>query len=214
MEIAVLIAAIIGITLFAISYLKFAFEGFRFHPVTGLLALIPLLNLIALPTLWDRTYKMLIIGVIGLAIAAGAWFAGAGKTFQGYWGGNQETTAISAPATTSNNASALINGKSSSTIESDNQNTAALNQERLLTRLPSKAMYRLDFESVPTNKIQALIGRIVRIKDVDHNETDGRITSLTNSSVFIEQSGDGQIAYEMMLSNIQSLEVMVKKAAR
>jgi len=214
MEIAVLIAAIIGIILFVLSYLKFAFEGFRYHLITGLLALIPVLNLIALPTLWDRTYKMLITGVIGLVIAAGAWFAGAGNTFQSYWGGKQNTVAVSSPSIAVNNADTVIGNNPNAATVSDNQNTAALNQDRLLTRLPSKAMYRLDFESVPANKIQSFVGRIVRITDVDHNVTDGRITSITPSSAFIEQSGDGQIAYEMMLSNIKSVEVMVKKAAR
>lgn len=214
MEIAVLIAAIIGITLFVISYLKFAFEGFRFHLITGLLALIPVLNLIALPTLWDRTYKMLIMGVIGLAVAAAAWFAGAGNTFQNYWGGKQNTAAISSPAVAVNSATTAISANSNAVTAANNQNTAAINQDRFLTRLPSKAMYRLDFESVPADKIQTFIGRIVRITDVDHNVTDGRVTSVTASSAFIEQSGDGQIAYEMMLSNIKSVEVMVKKAAR
>ena len=210
MEIAVLIAAIIGITLFVISYLKFAFEGFRFHLVTGLLALIPVLNLIALPTLWDRTNKWLILGVIGLVVAAGSWFAGAGNTFQSYWGGNRNTATISSPPTVVNGSAVGTNTVTPNTT----QNTAVNSQDRFLTRLPSKALYRLDFESVPADKIQAFIGRIVRITDVDHNVTDGRITSLTASSAFIEQSGDGQIAYEMMLGNIKSVEVMVKKAAR
>ena len=211
MEIAVLIAAIIGITLFVISYLKFAFEGFRFHVITGLLALIPVLNLIALPTLWDRTNKWLILGVIGLAVAAGSWFAGAGNTFQSYWGGNRNAAAISSPVTVVNGSAISAN---TNTVAPNNQNTAVISQDRHLTRLPSKALYRLDFESVPANNIQALVGRIVRITDVDHNVTDGRITSLTPSSAFIEQSGDGQIAYEMMLGNIKSIEVMVRKAAR
>ncbi|PWQ92981.1 hypothetical protein [Leucothrix arctica] len=212
MEIAVLIAAIIGITLFVISYLKFAFEGFRFHVITGLLALIPVLNLIALPTLWDRTNKWLILGIIGLAVAAGSWFAGAGNTFQSYWGGNHNTAAISSPVTVVNGSA--IGANTNTVTPNNNQNTAVTSQERFLTRLPSKALYRLDFESVPANNIQALVGRIVRITDVDHNVTDGRITSLTASSVFIEQYGDGQIAYEMMLGNIKSVEVMVQKAAR
>ena len=210
MEIAVLIAAIIGIVLFVISYLKFAIEGFRFHLVTGLLALIPGLNLIALPTLWDRTYKMLIVGLIGLIIAVAAWFAGAGKTFNAYWSDTPNTTAV----TSTPGSSIALGTNANTTAANSPQTTAIQTQDRLLTRLPSKAMYRLDFESVPADKIQSFVGRIVRIKDIDHNVTDGRITSVTTSSAFIEQSGNGQIAYEMMLGNIRSIEVMVKKAAR
>ncbi len=212
MEIAVLIAAIIGITLFIISYLKFAFEGFRFHFITGLLALIPVLNLIALPTLWDRTNKWLIFGLIGLVVAAGAWFAGAGNTFKSYWSGRPNTAAISSPSIAVNGAPMAISNGTNNAV---NTQTVVTNpQATILSQLPSKAMYRLDFESAPADKIQAFVGRIVRITDVDHNVTDGRITSVTPSSAFIEQSGDGQIAYEMMLSNIKSIKVMVKKAAR
>ena len=212
MEIAVLIAAIIGITLFIISYLKFAFEGFRFHFITGLLALIPVLNLIALPTLWDRTNKWLIFGLIGLVVAAGAWFAGAGNTFKTYWSGRPNTAAISSPSIAVNGAPMAISNGANNAV---NTQTVVTNpQATVLSQLPSKAMYRLDFESAPADKIQAFVGRIVRITDVDHNVTDGRITSVTPSSAFIEQSGDGQIAYEMMLSNIKSIKVMVKKAAR
>ena len=101
------IAAVVGIVLFAISYLKFAYEGFRYHVITGFLALIPVLNLIALPTLWDRTYRMLIVGIIGLAIAAGSWFLGADKTFWSYWNRSHKQVVASrviSPGSNSNRA--------------------------------------------------------------------------------------------------------------
>lgn len=204
MELAILITAAIGLLLFAISYLKFAFEGFRYHFVTGLLALIPVVNLVALPTLWDRTSRMLIIGLLGLALAIGAWFLGAGKTFQSYWGGNQ--TQVATPTTSS-----LIPATGSSASHSTSVITS---NDRILSLLPSKALYRLDFEPASADQIKTFTGRIIRITSVDHTVTDGRIQSVTASSVFIEQSGNAQIAYEMMLSNIKSIEVMVKKAAR
>lgn len=207
MELAVLIAAAIGILLFAISYLKFAFEGFRYHLITGLLALIPVVNLVALPTLWDRTNRMLIVGLIGLALAVGAWFLGAGNTFQTYWSGQQSQ--LVTPATTSNTLTATATGSSSA-----NPTGVVASNNRILSLLPSKALYRLDFESASADQIKTFTGRIVRITAADHTITDGRIQSVTPSSVFIEQSGDAQIAYEMMLSNIKSIEVMVKKAAR
>ncbi len=82
MELAVLTITAIGVFLFSISYIKFDYEGFRHHFVTGLLALIPVVNLIALPTLWDRTRGMLLIGLGGLIAAIIAWFAGADKAFE------------------------------------------------------------------------------------------------------------------------------------
>ena len=208
MELAVLIAAAIGILLFAISYLKFAYEGFRYHLITGLLALIPVINLVALPTLWDKTSRMLMIGFVGLIIAAGAWFLGAGKTFQAYTGTRQSQ--LSAPAATAGNTP-IVTANGTSTAGSAPRPAT---NDRLLSLLPSKALYRLDFESASADQIMTFTGRIVKITSVDHIVRDGRIQSVTPSSVFIEQSGDGQIAYEMMLSNIKSIEVMVKRAAR
>ena len=210
MELAVLIAAAVGILLFAISYLKFAYEGFRYHLITGILALIPVINLVALPTLWDKTSRMLMIGLVGLIIAAGAWFLGAGKTFQAYSGGGQAQ--LAAPTTASGNtAVATAPGASASDPVA---RPATNNNDKLLSLLPSKALYRLDFESASADQIKTFTGRIVKITSTDHTVRDGRIQSVTPSSVFIEQSGDGQIAYEMMLSNIKSIEVMVKRAAR
>lgn len=210
MELAVLIAAAVGILLFAISYLKFAYEGFRYHLITGLLALIPVINLVALPTLWDRTNRMLMVGLVGLIIAGAAWFLGAGKTFHAYWGNNQ--TQIAAPAATSSTTPIATAPVAGTTTPASTTKIGTV--ERRVSLLPSKALYRLDFESASADQIKSFTGRIVKITSVDHTVTDGRIQSVTPSSVFIEQSGDGQIAYEMMLGNIKSIEVMVKRAAR
>ncbi len=203
MELAVLTITAIGIFLFSISYIKFAYEGFRHHFVTGLLALIPVINLIALPTLWDRTRSMLVVGLVGLIAAIVAWFAGADKAFEAVR--TDRNTPIAATQTIPGNAGI------STIITNEKQNGSA---ETFLSLLPGKALYRLDFESASPNQIRSFAGRIVRITSNDHTVTDGRIQNFTQSSVFIEQPGDGNIAYELMLSNIKSIDVMVKRAAR
>lgn len=210
MELAVLIAAVVGIVLFAISYLKFAYEGFRYHVITGFLALIPVLNLIALPTLWDRTYRMLIVGIIGLAIAAGSWFLGADKTFWSYWNRSHKQVVASpviSPGSNSNRAAPTAGTAPVSAATQANDNTYS-------SLLPSKALYRLDFETASPDQIKAFVGRIVRITNSEHEVTVGRIQSVTPASVFIERAGSTQIAYEMVLSNIKTVEVMVKREAR
>lgn len=203
MELVVLTITAIGIFLFSISYFKFAYEGFRHHIVTGFLALIPVVNLIALPTLWDRTRGMLMIGLVGLIAAVIAWFAGADKALEAVR--SDRNTPLSANQTLSSTSGIATAGKTDLSGEP---------RETLLTMLPGKALYRLDFESASPNQIRNFAGRIVRITTNDHVVTDGRIQNFTPSSVFIEQPGDGNIAYEMMLSNIKSVHVMVKRAAR
>lgn len=203
MELAVLTITAIGIFLFSISYIKFAYEGFRHHFVTGLLALVPVINIIALPTLWDRTRSMLMIGLVGLIAAIIAWFAGADKAFEAV------RSDRNTPITTTQNISSTTRAPA---IIDRGVNLGS--KETFLTALPGKALYRLDFESASPSQIRNFAGRVVRITSTDFIVTDGRIRNFTPSSVFIEQPGDGNIAYEMMLSNIKSVDVMVKRAAR
>ena len=203
MELAVLTITSIGVFLFSISYIKFAYEGFKHHFVTGLLALIPVVNIIALPTLWDRTRSILMVGLVGIIAAIIAWFAGADKAFEAV------RAERNTPITTTQNIS--NSGRVPTIIDSD---TRIGSKETFLTTLPGKALYRLDFESASPSQIRSFAGRVVRITSTDYVVTDGRIRNFTPSSVFIEQPGDGNIAYEMMLSNIKSVDVMVKRAAR
>jgi len=167
MELAILIAAVVGIVVFAACFLKFAYEGFKHHPA------------------------------VALMVAAGTWFAGAGKTFN-----STLNPAVSSSSTASTSSGA------------DSSGVVAPVQDKHLSTLPSKALYRLDFESAPPNNIKSFVGRVVRITNANLETTDGRIQSVTPGSVFIEQSGADNVAYEMMLSNIKSIEVMVKRAAR
>ena len=202
MELAVLTITAIGIFLFSLSYIKFAYEGFRHHFITGLLAIVPVVNLIALPTLWDRTRNILMVGSMGLLAAVVAWFLGADKAFEAV-SSDRNTPVASTQNITSNTTTPAA-------LETSNPSS----KDRFLTVLPSKALYRLDFEAASPQQIRNFTGRIVRITGIDNVVTDGRIQNFTPSSVFVEQPGDGNIAYEMMLSNIKTVDVMVKRAAR
>ncbi|MBU0656074.1 MAG: hypothetical protein KJ914_13220 [Gammaproteobacteria bacterium] len=77
MEYVLLGALFLGILLFVIGWLVVVVSGFQRHPVTGLFALIPGLNLITLPSLWHRVSGWVITGFVGLLLATGAWFSGA-----------------------------------------------------------------------------------------------------------------------------------------
>jgi len=145
----------------------------------------------------------LMIGLVGLVAAVIAWFAGADKALETIR--SDRNTPISPTQIISN---------TSGTSTALNSNTSSGSKDKFLTVLPGKALYRLDFESASPNQIRNFAGRIVRITSNDHVVTDGRIQNFTPSSVFIEQPGAGNIAYEMMLSNIKSIHVMVKRAAR
>ncbi|MDD5393537.1 MAG: hypothetical protein PHE17_11015 [Thiothrix sp.] len=77
MEYVLLGALFLGILLFAIGWLMVVVAGFQRHPVTGLFAMIPVLNIITLPSLWHRVSAWTIIGFVGALLATGAWLGGA-----------------------------------------------------------------------------------------------------------------------------------------
>lgn len=70
-------ALLLGILLFVIGWLVVVVNGFQRHPVTGLFALIPGLNILTLPSLWHRVSGWVITGFVGLLLAVGAWLGGA-----------------------------------------------------------------------------------------------------------------------------------------
>lgn len=67
---------ILGVLLFVISWLVVIAAGFKNHPVTGVVALIPGLNLLILPSIWYRVGAWVITGFVGFLLTVGAWFLG------------------------------------------------------------------------------------------------------------------------------------------
>lgn len=77
MEYVLLGALALGLMLFVAGWLSVVAAGFQRHPVTGLFALVPGLNLVALPSLWHRVSGWVITGFVGVVLAGVAWYAGA-----------------------------------------------------------------------------------------------------------------------------------------
>lgn len=67
---------VLGVILLVIAWLMVIIAGFRNHPVTGLVALVPGLNWLIMPSIWHRAGAWAITGLVGFVIAAGAWFFG------------------------------------------------------------------------------------------------------------------------------------------
>lgn len=76
MEYVLPAALVLGILLFVIGWLVVIVQGFNRHPLTGILALIPGLNLLILPSLWHRVGAWFIVSLVGFLLAAGSWGMG------------------------------------------------------------------------------------------------------------------------------------------
>jgi len=220
MELALTIVAALGALLFIIGYLAFVLAGFRHHFVTGIISVFPVLNIVTIPALWHKVGKKVILSFIGAAIVAGSWFMGADKGINNLVAmlkgdAPQETViASSSSQSTGTQSTSISNTVKIAPADSGEMASPYLAKQRQLDEsrmqgLPPRALYRMSFDDVPVNQIKSLKGRVIQLITNDHELFEGRVNSVSNSSVIIQS---GSIANELPLANIKQLRLMVKKA--
>ncbi|MGK0271228.1 MAG: hypothetical protein ACI88H_001885 [Cocleimonas sp.] len=210
MQLALLILAALGALLFIISYLGYVVSGFKHHFVTGLISTLPVLNIITLPSLWDKSSRKFIVGLIGLIIFIGAWFLGADKGIQNLISGQSNTSnekvIISVAPNNKSGGTKNTNSSIVTTLPIKSKRTTSLNESNMLD-LPNKALYKMGFEVVPVSQISTLQGRIVQITKTDNLQIEGRIKNVSPGSVILE----GIFENELPIASIKQLRLMVKK---
>ena len=192
MEIGLVALAGIGLLLFLYSFLAYIIAGFKHHPVTGLISMLPVLNIVTLPSLWHLVGRKLIIGFVGLLIAGGSWVIGAEQGI--------------------NNLIAKVQGKPTeiSTITSAEKATQAqLLSESNMQGLPGKALYRIDFEPVKPTLLVTLQGKTIQIVTKNHEQFEGRLLKIINTQVILESASNSEI--KIALDQIEQLSVMVRQ---
>ncbi len=232
MENALTIVVVLGGLLFIYSFIKYALIGFRYHPITGLLALMPVVNIITLPTLMDgKIIRLIIFGILGLLLAIAAWFLGADKSiyrhvaaFRGQSAplssntiaGNsskQNTMMPSATAMTSAvQSTGAIKSDSSKEMVVASSNAQIAPKPVHFINLPKKALYNLQFIDTPVQQLSTLQGRTVRIITRENSVIEGRLQKASTSSIFIAKTGMENTAYEMLVSNIKQIKVLIKRS--
>ena len=207
MQLALTILAGLGALIFVICFLGYVISGFRHHFVTGLISMLPVLNIVTLPSLWDKSSKKFLTGLIGLIIASGAWFMGGDKGVQNFISRGNTTTE---EVVISTNPQITSNGTKSTTISPTKtiaKNLVTYDEEDMFA-LPSKALYVMGFDIVPINQISNLKGRIVQITKNNNELVEGRVKSIAPGSVIVE----GLLENELPIASIKQLKLMVKKA--
>ncbi len=265
---------VFGILLFVIGWLVVIVTGVNRHPFTGILALIPGLNVLILPSIWHRVGGWVITSVVGVLLAAGAWFMGAGDQLAHHlqrFGVNIGTPAASAPAvpTPSNAAPAaapptanvqnlsippntaatapappaattppaettpLALPAASSTAPTATQTlalpAAALSAVGSATtpppvqtaapatplppteELPANALYRLEFKPIELNKLSETEGKYVRLTQKDGRKREGKVQTVTDTEITLEERADGGVASRpLKLNDVRQAAVMMK----
>lgn len=210
MQLALTILAGLSALIFIFCFIGYVLSGFKHHFVTGLISMLPVLNIVTLPSLWDKNSRKFLTGLIALVITSSAWFMGADNGFQnlvsrGNLSTNEEVVIISTPNTATDSKTQLSNNpQTSSSITKTSYNY----DEEDMFALPSKALYVMGFDIVPINQISSLKGRIVQITKNNNELIEGRVKSIAPGSVIV----DGVLENELPIASIKQLKLMVKKA--
>jgi len=236
MELALTILAGIGILLFLIGYLGFLLAGFRQNFVTGIISALPVLNIVTVPALWHKASKKIMISVLGIVIAISSWFLGADTNIKRILFVSNDTNIQTGVSNNKVQAGAIQGSglpATSSTISqvpkqvvgttvirplidkvsaSPFANVQRVIDESDMLELPEKALYKLSFENVPVNKVNILKNRVIQLITKKNKIIEGRISKVTDTSIFIQSGGAILVENEFPIANIKQLRLMVKKA--
>lgn len=276
---------VFGILLFVIGWLVVIVTGVNRHPFTGILALIPGLNVLILPSIWHRVGGWVITSVVGVLLAAGAWFMGAGDQLAHHlqrFGVNIGTPAASAPAVptppnaapaaappTANVQNLSIPPNTAATAPappaattppaettplalpaaSSTAPTAPATATQTLAlpaaavsavgsattpppapatvpvpsaaapatplppteELPANALYRLEFKPIELNKLSETEGKYVRLTQKDGRKREGKVQTVTDTEITLEERADGGVASRpLKLNDVRQAAVMMK----
>lgn len=234
MEYVLLGTFILGLLLFVIAWLFVVVSGFQRHPVTGLVALVPGLNVLALPSLWHKVSGWVITGFIGVLLALVAWFAGAsthvyaraqvlgvdapaptvasatGETAVPPAEAVTHTIEIPAQARTPAAPEAATAPPAVASVPSAPEPQPAL--PAVTKDLPATALYHVGFQDIAVGQLTDHAGQYVRITQHDGRRREGKVLSATADAIELEERvGSGSVTLVLKLADIRSAAVMARK---
>lgn len=227
MDLLLLAVVALGALFFIIGYLAFVAAGFKHHFITGVIAAIPVVNIITVPVLWYLTGKKLILSAVGILLIVGAWFLGADKGIDqlSRMINGQTISAQSDILTPKNNT--INSNQTSFSIPSTNNSppTSAVKNiatpyknlqrdinNKHLKSLPIQPLYKMLFETVPAEKYNETVGLFVRIQTLNNDQFAGNVSKFANNTIHLstaESTAGSKL--ELPVATIKNLQLMVKK---
>ena len=223
MELALSIALIVGIILFVIGLFIVVLGGFKHHFFTGIIALIPFVNIIILPSVWHRSHIGFYLGMVGAILAVGAWYGGGNQhlvTQAGQFGLNLSSTNQQSVSTS------LSSSQKSNNISAQNTDNAVKIKKEIapeqakvsdyegdIKELPKQILYRLEFETVEDNDTSGLSGEHVRVQQKKGKIIEGKVLDSNRSALVIEyMENNANVTLEVKADTILKLEQLVKRS--
>jgi hypothetical protein len=229
-------ALILGAFLFILSWIMVIVFGFKHHPVTGIVAFVPGLNVLILPTIWHRVSGWVITGFVGLCIAAAAWGLGALDQISKHGfnlsskvgipaesiGLNQISTQAARPPQTPQINHVPLNLPAADTTQTNNTATTVPTPPQASTPpnptpvatepLPTAPLYKLGFETLPLNKLADYEGQYVQLIQTDGRKRAGRLIEIKDDELSLDERTAGQTPNTAIkLNSIRQAAVLVKQ---
>jgi hypothetical protein len=206
------IATLVGLVLLLIGYLLIVFAGFRHHTMTGIIAMIPVLNILIIPSTWHRASAGFIIGTVGLVIAVIGWFAGGSGYFYQQFSIPKPNQAQTETQQVQASSVPLPEGqkegqKENKPAEEKQQNPLSNRPIGAIIPLPDKPLYKLVYKDADRNELKQLIGEYIRITDKKKLRYEGKLENIKGEKVSLKA---GINTADFKLSDIAQIEKIVK----
>ncbi len=218
MESILIPALALGLLLLLFGWIRVIFASFKHHPTTGLLSLVPVVNVLTLPSVWHRVGGSVIAGFIGFVLAIGSLMLGAGAQVSKVSGGmgismpSTTTASKPAPSTTTNNLplpAAQTPKPASAPIVTKppmvDATTGAM-------ELPKAALYTMAYKPLGLDQLAEHYGSYLRLTRKDRSRIEGKLLNIENQEVIVQQRTDtGQIEHKLPLKSIEMAEIMERE---
>lgn len=209
------IVTLVGLGLVIIGYLLVVLAGFRHHFVTGLIAMVPLVNLVVIPSTWHKAGFGFIMAFIGLLLAFGGWFGGGDRYI------DEKLSVVSNGSSTTINSSGTINaeGQPSPDQATENKPEQETAEEQVaetstdskpegnIIPLPKQPLYHLSYQQVSLDELNGLQGEYIRITDTQKHRIEGKLIQYQDQQLQISQQ---QEMHTLMQTDIALVEKIVK----
>lgn len=175
MTLALAALTVIGFIIFIFNYGRIIIASFKHHIVTGLISLVPGINIVVLPTIWARIGNAFVISIIGLALATCGWIMG----------GKVAINQLLSPSTT---ATSITPSNADQPQASHPANdTSTTNSSFKQLPLPNKALYQLRYQTINLQTTALNVSEQLRITLKDGNRFEGRLIEAIDETITINQ---------------------------
>jgi hypothetical protein len=211
------IVTLVGLGLVIIGYLLVVLAGFKHHFVTGLIAMIPVVNLVVMPSTWHRAGLGFIIALVGLLLTFGGWYGGGDRYI------DEKLSVVS-----TNKTEPVANGDADDAEEPANAETPEQGTENEpeqetvveatperksdgnIVPLPNKPLYHLGYQQVSLDELSQLTGEYIRVTDNQKHRIEGKLMQYQDQKLQISQQ---QEVHTLMQTDITRVEKIVKTDA-